>query len=62
VETLVPLMVVSPNDHVLVPSEIATGLLPAAGSVVELLDSSLVQPTIITATEIAPMMIAFFIA
>ena len=62
VETLVPLMVVAPNCHALVPSEITTGLLPAAGSVVELPDGSLVQPPIMTEAEIAPMMIAFFIA
>ena len=53
-------MMVAPNCHALVPSETTTGLLPAAGSVVELLDGSLVQPPIITAAEIAPMMIAFF--
>jgi len=60
VETLVPLMVVAPKTHVLLPSETATGLLPG-GSILELLDGSLVQPTITTVADMSPTMIAFFI-
>jgi len=59
-EQLVPLMVVTPNNHVLLPSESATGLLPG-GSVVELLDGSLLQPTITMVADMTPMMITFFI-
>jgi hypothetical protein len=59
-ETLVPLMVVAPKYHVLLPSETATGLLPG-GSVVELLGGSLLQPTITMVADMTPMMIAFFI-
>ena len=59
-ETLVPLMVVAPKNHVLLPSETATGLRPG-GSVVELLDGSLLQPTITMVADMTPMMIAFFI-
>ena len=44
----------------LLPSETAAGLLPG-GSVVELLDGSLLQPTITTVADKIPMMIAFFI-
>lgn len=59
-ETLVPLMVVAPKNHVLLPPETATGLLPG-GSVVELHDGSWLQPTNIMVTDKTPMMIAFFI-
>ena len=59
-ETLVPLMVVTPSNHVLLPSESATGLLPG-GSVVELLDGSLLQPTITMVADMTPMMITLFI-
>jgi hypothetical protein len=58
--TLVPFMVVAPKYHVLLPSESATGLLPAGG-VVELLGDFLPQPAIKIVTAITPMMIAFFI-
>lgn len=56
--TLVPLMVVAPKNHVLLPSETATALLPGGG-VVEPFDGSLLQPTI-TVTDMTAMMIAFF--
>jgi hypothetical protein len=59
-ETSVPLMVVAPKYHVLLPSETAAGLLPG-GSVVELLDGSLLQPTITMVADMTPMMIASFI-
>jgi len=58
-ETLVPLMVVAPKNHVLLPSETATALLPGGG-VVEPLDGSLLQPTITMVAEMTAMMIAFF--
>lgn len=58
-ETLVPLMVVAPKNHVLLPSETATALLPGAG-VVEPLDGSLLQPTIKTVAEMTATIIAFF--
>ena len=57
---LVPLMRVAPKSHVLLPSETATALLPG-GSEVELLDASLLQPTITIVADMAAMMIAFFI-
>lgn len=53
-------MVVAPKENVGLPSETATGLLPG-GSVVELLDGSLLQPTITMVADTTPMMIAFFI-
>jgi hypothetical protein len=59
-ETLVPLMVVAPKYHVLLPSETAAGLL-ADGSVAELLDGSLLQPTTKMVAAMSPIMIAFFI-
>ena len=59
-ETLVPLMVVAPKNHVLLPSETATALLPGGG-VVEPLDGSLLQPTITMVAEMTAMMIAFFL-
>ncbi len=59
-ETLVPLMVVAPKNHVLLPSETATALLPG-GSEVELLDDSLLQPTITMVADMAAIMIVFFI-
>jgi hypothetical protein len=58
-ETLVPLMVVAPKNHVLLPSETATGLRP--GGVVELLDGSLRQLTITMVAAMTPMMITYFI-
>ena len=58
--TLVPFIVMAPKNHVLLPSEIATGLLPGGG-VVELLGDFLPQPAIRIVTTITPMMIAFFI-
>ena len=59
-ETLVSLVVEAPKNHVLLPLETATGLLPG-GSVVELLDGSLLQPTIKMGADTTPTMIAFFI-
>lgn len=53
-------MVVVPKNHVLLPSETATALLPD-GSVVELLDGSLLQPTITMVADMAAIMIALFI-
>jgi hypothetical protein len=54
------LMVVAPKENVGLPSEAATGLL-SGGSVVELLDGSLLQPTITMVADMTSMMIAFFI-
>ena len=61
-ETLVPLMVVAPGNHVLLPSETATaaGLL-AGGGAVELRDASLLQPTIIMAADMTATIVASFI-
>ena len=53
-ETLVPLIVVAPKNQVLLPSETATRLLPGR-SVVELLDGSLLQPTITMVADMIPM-------
>jgi hypothetical protein len=58
--TLVPLMVVAPTNHVLLPSETATAL-PSGGGVVERLDGSLLQPTITMVADIIAVMIAIFI-
>ena len=60
VETLVPLMVVAPKEKVGLPPETTTGLLSGDG-VVELVDRSLLQPTITIVAEITPAMTAFFI-
>jgi hypothetical protein len=54
-ETFVPLMVVAPKNHVLLPSEIATALLPGGG-VVEPLDGSWLQPPITMAADMTGMM------
>ncbi len=43
-------MVVAPKNHVVLSLETATGLLPD-GSVVELLDGFLLQPTIVMVAE-----------
>lgn len=60
-ETLVPLMVVAPKNHVLLPSETATALLPGGG-MVEPLEGPLLQPTITMVADMtARMMIEFFI-
>ncbi len=59
-ETLVPLMVVAPKEKVGLPPETAAGLLSGA-SLVELLDGSLLQPTITMVADMTPMMTAFFI-
>jgi len=53
-------MLVAPNCHALVPSEITTGLLPGDGAV-ELLDDSLLQPAIKIVAVITPVIIVFFI-
>ena len=58
-ETLVPLIVVAPKDHVLVPSETATGL--PGGTVVEPLGGSLLQPTIIQIADRAAKISALLI-
>jgi hypothetical protein len=61
VETLVPLMVVVvPKEKLGLLPETATGL-PSGGGVVELLDGSLLQPTIKMVADMIPMMTAFFI-
>ena len=59
-ETLLPLMVVAPKNHVLLPSETATALLPGGG-VLEPLDGSLLQPTITMVADMIAVMIAIFI-
>ena len=59
-ETLVPLMVVAPKNHALLPSETATALLPGGG-VLEPLDGSLLQPAITMVTDMIAVMIAIFI-
>ena len=58
-ETLVPLTVVAPKNHVLLPSESATALLPGGG-VVDPLDRSLLQPTIRMVANTTAMIIPFF--
>ena len=58
--TLVPLIVVAPTRNVLLPSERATGWLPGAG-LAELLDGSLLQPTIKMAADMIPKLTALFI-
>lgn len=55
-----PLRVIAPKTHVLLPSETATALLPG-GRGVELRDGSLPQPATTIVANMPAMMIAFFI-
>ena len=52
-------MVVAPKKNVGLSPETAAGLLSGA-SVVELLDGSLLQPTITMVADMTPMVTAFF--